>query len=89
MATPVRGAGRRAPRPASACAPVQPLPRYARLVLISDFFMPLDELRERLRGFVAMGVRGHLLQVLDPAEPEPAVRRPGPLRGHGAATAAR
>jgi uncharacterized protein (DUF58 family) len=38
-------------------------------VLISDFFTPLEELRERLRGFVAMGVRGHLLQVLDPAEP--------------------
>jgi uncharacterized protein (DUF58 family) len=51
-------------------APVQPLPRYARLVLISDFFTPLDELRARLRNFVAMGVRGHLLQVLDPAEPD-------------------
>jgi uncharacterized protein (DUF58 family) len=38
-------------------------------VLISDFFVPPDELRERLRSFVAMGVRGHLLQVLDPAEP--------------------
>lgn len=49
--------------------PSQQLPRYARLVLISDFFIPLEELRERLRGFVAMGVRGHLLQVLDPAEP--------------------
>ena len=51
-------------------APVQPLPRYARLVLVSDFFIPLDELRARLRNFVAMGVRGHLLQVLDPAEPD-------------------
>ncbi len=39
------------------------------MVLISDFFTPLEQLRERLRGFVAMGVRGHLLQVLDPAEP--------------------
>jgi uncharacterized protein (DUF58 family) len=51
-------------------APVQPLPRFARMVLISDFFTPLEQLRDRLRGFVAMGVRGHLLQVLDPAEPE-------------------
>jgi hypothetical protein len=49
--------------------PAQPLPRHARLVLISDFFIPLDDLREQLRGFLAMGVRGHLLQVLDPAEP--------------------
>ena len=50
-------------------APIESLPRFARVVLISDFFTPLEQLRERLRGFVAMGVRGHLLQVLDPAEP--------------------
>jgi uncharacterized protein (DUF58 family) len=50
-------------------APPQALPRHARLVLLSDFFTPLEELRDRLRSFVAMGVRGHLLQVLDPAEP--------------------
>jgi hypothetical protein len=48
---------------------MQSLPRHARLVLISDFFIPLEDLRDRLRGFLAMGVRGHLLQVLDPAEP--------------------
>jgi uncharacterized protein (DUF58 family) len=53
----------------SSLPPPQALPRHARLVMISDFFTPLDELRERLRSFVAMGVRGHLLQVLDPAEP--------------------
>jgi uncharacterized protein (DUF58 family) len=46
----------------------EPLPRHARLVLIGDFLAPLDELRARLRDYVAMGVRGHLLQVLDPAE---------------------
>ena len=57
------------PAVASSAVPVQQLPRHARVVLISDFFVPLPELRERLRGFVAMGVRGHLLQVLDPAEP--------------------
>lgn len=55
--------------PGASLAPTQSLPRHARLVLISDFFSPLQELRERLRQFVAMGVRGHLLQVLDPAEP--------------------
>jgi len=55
--------------PTSSLAPPQPLPRHARVVLISDFFSPLEVLRERLRQFVAMGVRGHLLQVLDPAEP--------------------
>ncbi|MDX1540909.1 MAG: DUF58 domain-containing protein, partial [Geminicoccaceae bacterium] len=53
----------------SSLPPPEALPRYARLVLISDFFTAPDELRERLRSFLAMGVRGHLLQVLDPAEP--------------------
>jgi uncharacterized protein (DUF58 family) len=53
----------------SSVVPVQPLPRHARVVLISDFFIPLETLRDRLRGFLAMGIRGHLLQVLDPAEP--------------------
>lgn len=48
--------------------PVEPLPRHARVVLIGDFFAPLEDLRARLRDCVAMGVRGHLLQVLDPAE---------------------
>ena len=57
------------PTAASSVVPIQQLPRHARLVLISDFFIPLQELRERLRGFVAMGIRGHLLQVLDAAEP--------------------
>jgi uncharacterized protein (DUF58 family) len=47
--------------------PSQQLPRHARLV-VGDLFVPLDALRERLRGFVARGVRGHLMQVTDPAE---------------------
>jgi len=55
--------------PGPSLTPSQSLPRYARLVVISDFFLPVTELRDRLRQFVAMGVRGHLLQVLDPAEP--------------------
>jgi uncharacterized protein (DUF58 family) len=48
--------------------PAQQLPRHARLVLVGDFFVPLDALHERLRGFVGRGVRGHLMQVTDPAE---------------------
>jgi uncharacterized protein (DUF58 family) len=57
------------PADGSSAVPTQSLPRHARLVLISDFFVPLEDLRDRLREFLAMGVRGHLLQVLDPAEP--------------------
>jgi uncharacterized protein (DUF58 family) len=57
------------PERGSSVVPIQPLPQHARVVLISDFFIPLEDLRDRLREFLAMGVRGHLLQVLDPAEP--------------------
>jgi len=48
--------------------PGQQLPRHARVVLIGDFFVPLDALSERMRSFVGRGVRGHLMQVTDPAE---------------------
>jgi len=46
----------------------EPLPRYARVVWISDFLSPLENLRAAIAAFAARGVRGHLLQVLDPAE---------------------
>jgi uncharacterized protein (DUF58 family) len=45
-----------------------PLPRHATLVLISDFLAPPDTLQPIITGFAARGIRGHLLQVLDPAE---------------------
>lgn len=48
--------------------PVIPLPRHASIVLIGDFLMPLDEAHDLLAGYAVSGVRGHLLQVLDPAE---------------------
>ncbi|HWK47524.1 MAG TPA: DUF58 domain-containing protein [Stellaceae bacterium] len=53
---------------ASGLPTVTPLPRHAGLVLIGDFLSPLDEIRAVVAGFAASGVRGHLLQVLDPAE---------------------
>ncbi len=46
----------------------QSLPAHARIVLVSDFFTPLDDLKAWLRGLAGRGARGHLLQVLDPAE---------------------
>lgn len=48
--------------------PAPPLPRHCRVVLVSDFLRPNAALAERLKAHVASGVRGHLLQVLDPAE---------------------
>ena len=46
----------------------EPLPRYARVVMIGDFLSPLDEINSIVGNFAGLGVRGHLLQVLDPAE---------------------
>ena len=44
------------------------LPRHSQLVLIGDFLSPLEELAKVFASYAAIGVRGHLLQVLDPAE---------------------
>ncbi len=44
------------------------LPRYSRIVLVSDFLMDPELVSQRLRGFGGSGTKGHLLQVLDPAE---------------------
>ena len=48
--------------------PRETLPRHAQLVLIGDFLSPLPELHALVNGFAAAGQRGHLLQVMDPAE---------------------
>ncbi len=46
----------------------QSLPRHGQVVLIGDFLTPLEDLTRIIGGYAAVGVRGHLLQVLDPAE---------------------
>ena len=47
---------------------LEALPRYSHVVLIGDFFSPLEQVKATIDGFARRGVRGHLLQVLDPAE---------------------
>jgi uncharacterized protein (DUF58 family) len=42
--------------------------RHARAVLFGDFWETLEETRKAIAALAAQGVRGHLLQVLDPAE---------------------
>jgi len=44
------------------------LPRHARVVLFGDFLAPVPEVRETISAFDRLGVRGHMVQVLDPAE---------------------
>jgi uncharacterized protein (DUF58 family) len=46
----------------------EPLPRAGLIVLIGDFLSPLDAVNAALARFAATGVKGHLLQIVDPAE---------------------
>lgn len=46
------------------------LPRHARLVILSDFLNPQQDLLENLDFLTHGGARGHLVHVLDPAEEE-------------------
>jgi uncharacterized protein (DUF58 family) len=63
MASLAEALGRHRPGPAD-----DGLPRHARAVLFGDFLQPLEETRAAVAALAARGVRGHLLQVLDPAE---------------------
>lgn len=44
------------------------LPRHSTAILFSDFLAPIGLIAESLRGLMRTGVKGHLIQVLDPAE---------------------
>jgi uncharacterized protein (DUF58 family) len=44
------------------------LPRHALVVLIGDLLSPLDEIEALVARHAAAGLKGYLLQVLDPAE---------------------
>ena len=44
------------------------LPRNSGLVMVGDFLSPLQEIENVIVHFASLGIRGHLIQVLDPAE---------------------
>jgi uncharacterized protein (DUF58 family) len=44
------------------------LPRHARVVLFGDFLAPLPQISRAVSALATRPVRGHLVQVLDPAE---------------------
>jgi uncharacterized protein (DUF58 family) len=48
--------------------PTQPLPRNAQVVFLGDLLAPLDQVHQVVRSYAERGVKGHLLQILDPAE---------------------
>jgi uncharacterized protein (DUF58 family) len=58
---------RGSPEPES-LPPFEPLPRAAQLVLIGDFLTPLDTVNATVSRFAAAGLKGYLLQIVDPAE---------------------
>jgi uncharacterized protein (DUF58 family) len=48
--------------------PLLPLPAHGSVVLVSDWLDPLDKIEAVIRHYASGGVRGHIVQVLDPAE---------------------
>ncbi len=50
--------------------PTPELPRYGSVVLIGDFLAPPETILQAARTLAARGIRGFMLQVLDPAEVE-------------------
>jgi uncharacterized protein (DUF58 family) len=48
--------------------PVMPLPRHSTVLAASDFFLDPERFEEMIARFAASGAKGHLLQVVDPAE---------------------
>ena len=44
------------------------LSRFSECLLFSDFLEPVEETSARMEAIAAQGVRGHLVQILDPAE---------------------
>ena len=48
--------------------PLMPLPAHGTVVLVSDWLDPLDSIEAMIRHYASAGVRGHLVQILDPAE---------------------
>lgn len=61
-------AGPAAASPDSVPSTASDLPRHARAVMFGDFLEPVAATAERVAAMVARGVRGHLVQILDPAE---------------------
>jgi uncharacterized protein (DUF58 family) len=48
--------------------PPADLPAHAHVILVSDFLAPVEELKAVINRFAGTDCRGHLIQVLDPAE---------------------
>lgn len=59
------------PATASAVEPlprIEPLSRHGQVVLYGDLLSPLPEIHDTVSALTGRGIRGHLVQILDPAE---------------------
>ncbi|HEX3538516.1 MAG TPA: DUF58 domain-containing protein [Stellaceae bacterium] len=54
--------------PAPGVPEFEPIPRAAQLVWIGDFLAPLETVNAAVTRFAGAGIKGHLLQIADPAE---------------------
>jgi uncharacterized protein (DUF58 family) len=48
--------------------PLEALPRFSQVVWVGDFLEPAAKTEEIIRFYASRGVKGHIMQVLDPAE---------------------
>ena len=48
--------------------PSMQLPKHASVVLIGDFYEPLEQIRDRFARIADAGLSGHIIQITDPAE---------------------
>ncbi|MFD0986642.1 DUF58 domain-containing protein [Methyloligella solikamskensis] len=48
--------------------PAAPLNRFSECILLSDFLEPVADTAKAVEAIAAQGVRGHMIQVFDPAE---------------------
>ena len=55
-------------RTLSSLPPMMPLPAHGTVVLVSDWLDPLEQIEPVIRYYASAGLRGHIVQVLDPAE---------------------
>ncbi|MBI3453257.1 MAG: DUF58 domain-containing protein [Rhodospirillales bacterium] len=54
--------------PAPSLPPPARLPRHAAVVLVGDFLSPLADIDAAVRRIAGRAIKGHIVQVLDPAE---------------------
>ena len=47
---------------------IRPLPRNAQVIFMGDFLAPLPDIDRVVRGYAEAGIKGFMLQILDPAE---------------------